>query len=238
MPTVKRLKRPHVTGDGPLVGIDQSARGTAAVALVDGKLADVMFWADTKTAAAKLKDRGALAPVEVKAGDETARTARLEGIKYAVRRFVEKWAPTHAALEDYALARKAFAHVLGEVGGVIRLELWRMNVPFRVYDVQAVKIFTTGKGDAEKADMVLACRDRWERHNFLELGKTDGAAGNVADAYSIAQLLRTELRVRAGLERLEDLEEGARRVLLRTTKQNPRNVLDTPFAENPEHGDG
>jgi len=34
-----------------LVGIDQSARGTAAVALVDGALVDLMYYADNKTAA-------------------------------------------------------------------------------------------------------------------------------------------------------------------------------------------
>jgi Holliday junction resolvasome RuvABC endonuclease subunit len=237
----KRIKKLRAAGAGPLVGIDQSARGTAAAALVDGKLRGLLLYADTKGAAKKLTAQFAvsggdllvtvLEPREAKAGDEAARTARLEHLKYEIRRFVETWNPTHAALEDYALARKAYAHSLGEVGGVVRLELWRMNVPFRVYDVQAVKMFTTGRGDAEKADMILACRDRWEGINFLEYGKTEGAAGNAADAYSIAHLLRAEIRLRAGEISLEDLPEAERRVFLRTTKQRPVNVLDLPFAE-------
>lgn len=234
---VKRLKRLRGPGDGPLVGIDQSANGTAAVALVEGKLCDVLFYADTKTAYKKLRERGALCPMTAKAGDETARVLRLEDLKYAIRRFVEKWCPSHAALEDYALARKAFAHSLGEVGGVVRLELLRMSVPFRVYDVQAVKMFATGRGDAEKADMVLTCRDRWEGLNFLEYGKTEGAAGNVADAYCIAQLLRAELRVRAGAVKLEEIPEDERRVFLRTTKQRPVNILDLSFAAKEEADD-
>jgi len=219
-----------------LVGIDQSARGTAAVALVDGALVDLMYYADNKTAAKKQRELGALAPREVKAGDELGRVLRLADLRVNLGAFLAKWKPTHAALEDYALARKAFAHSLGEVGGLVRIELLLLGIPFRAYDVQGVKIFATGRGDAEKADMVLACRDKWEGRNFLEYGKTDGAAGNVADAYVIAQLLRTELRIRAGEVKLEDLPESERRVFLRTTKQQPVNVLDQPFAK--EVGDG
>ena len=100
----------------------------------------------------------------------------------------------------------------------------------KVYDVQAVKLFATGNGNAEKAEVVIACRDRWDL-NFLEFGKTTGAGGNVADAYVIAQLLRTELDLRAGRTRLEDLPEAERRVFTRTTKQHPVNLLELPFAE-------
>jgi Holliday junction resolvasome RuvABC endonuclease subunit len=226
------MKRLRTTGtaDCPLLGIDQSARGTAAVVLVDGNLVDVLFWADTKADAKRLVDRGARVPREVKAGDEGGRAARLADLREALAALVAKWRPTRAALEDYALARMAYAHHLGEVGAVVRLVLWESAVPFRTYDVQAVKLFATGRGNAEKAEVVLACRDRWERLNFLEYGKSEGAGGNVADAYVIAQLLRTELRLRAGETRLEDLPEEERRVFLRTTKQRPVNLLDTPFA--------
>jgi Holliday junction resolvasome RuvABC endonuclease subunit len=226
---VKRLAR---KSDGcEFVGIDQSARGTAAVALdSEGKLLGVLFWADTKSSAKALHEKGALPPMEVKAGDEGGRTARLDNLRTSLGAFLDEWAPKYAALEDYALARLAFSHHLGEVGAVVRLLLWSRAIQFRVYDVQAVKMFATGKGNAEKADVVLACRDRWEGRNFLEYGKTDGAAGNVADAYVIGQLLRIELRLREGSVRLEDLSEVERRVFQRTSKQRPENLLATPFA--------
>lgn len=214
-----------------VVGIDQSATGTAAVALDEGGLLlGVLFWADTKSAAKTLAFRGAVTPREVRAGDEAGRTARLEDLRLRLGAFLDEWAPAVAALEDYALARMAFSHHLGEVGAVVRLLLWGRRVPFRVYDVQAVKMFATGNGNAEKAEVVLACRDRWERLNFLEYGKTTGAGGNVADAYVIANLLLLETALRAGRARLEDLPEVERRVFTRTTKQHPVNLLDQSFA--------
>lgn len=213
-----------------VVGIDQSATGTAAVALdAAGRLLGALFWADTKTAAKALRDRGALPPREVRAGDEGGRAARLEELRVELGAFLDAWAPAHAALEDYALARMAFAHHLGEVGAVVRLLLWGRRIPFRVYDVQAVKLFATGNGNAEKAEVVLACRDRWDL-NFLEYGRTTGAGGNLADAYVIAQLLRAELDLRSGRRSLEDLTDPERRVFTRTTKQHPVNLLSTDFA--------
>lgn len=217
-----------------VVGIDQSATGTAAVALdAAGKLLGVLFWADTKSSAKALRDRGALPPREVRAGDEAGRAARLEELRVELGRFLAEWTPGHAALEDYALARMAFSHHLGEVGAVVRLLLWGRRVPFRVYDVQSVKLFATGNGNAEKAEVVMACRDLWSL-NCLEFGKTTGAGGNVADAYTIARLLLTELDLRAGRRSLEDLTDPERRVFTRTTKQHPVNLLELPFAARGE----
>lgn len=227
---MKRIKRTKGIELGSILGIDQSARGTAAVILNDGKFVDAVFYADTKRDAQRLGGRGARTPLAVKAGDEVGKIVRLADLKYVLCSFLERWKPTYAALEDYALARQAHSHALGEVGGLVRLELWRAKIPYRVYDVQAVKIFSTGKGNAEKADVILACRDRWEKLNFLEYGKALGAGGNVADAYVIAQLLTTELRIRSGEVSLESLPDEERRVFLRTTKQHLTNILDLPFA--------
>jgi Holliday junction resolvasome RuvABC endonuclease subunit len=227
MPRVKKLM--SLSNHGRLIGIDQSARGTAAVVLEDGKMIDLMFYADNKTTAKKLAERGALMPVQVTAGDELSRILRLEDLKLKLRKFLMKWKPAHAALEDYALARLAYSHTLGEVGAIIKLELFRLSIPFRIYDVHAIKMFATGDGSAEKADMIVACCNQWEKLNFLEYGKDTGAGGNVADAYSIAQLLRTELLIRAGELDLKSIPDEKRRVFLRTTKQKPVNILDTPF---------
>lgn len=226
MPRFKKLKK---SNHDRLIGIDQSARGTAAVILKYGKIQDLMFYADNKTSAKKLSKDGALMPMEVTAGDELSRILRLEDLKFKFRNFISRWRPVHAALEDYALARLAYSHTLGEVGAIIKLELFRLSIPFRIYDIQAIKMFATGRGDAEKADMIISCMNQWEELNFLKYGKEDGAAGNVADAYSIAQLLTTELLIRAGELDLKSIPEEKRRVFLRTTKQKPVNILDTPF---------
>ena len=84
---------------------------------------------------------------------------------------------------------------------------------------------------AEKADMIIACQNRWENIKFLDYGKDEGAGGNCADAYCIAQLLRTELLIRAGEVELKSIPENQRRVFLRTTQQKKVNILDTPFCK-------
>ena len=219
--------------DRVVIGIDQSARGTAAVALREGRLDGQVFVADSKTAARRLAEYGARRPVAVRAGDELSRTLRLDALVNLLAAFVRDYRPTHLALEDYALSRQAFSHSLGEVGGAVRLVALWCRVPFRVYDIQAIKLFATGRGDADKADMIVACRSKWDEVDFHPFGREDGAGGNLADAYVIAQMLWTELRLRSAELKLEDLTDHERRVFLRTTRQQPENLLATPFAAHP-----
>lgn len=237
---MKKLKR--VSSD-IVVGIDQSATGTAAVELVDGKLARFLFFADTKKAAREVNRAGhppdvfrCVTPVTVKgADDHVSKVVRLRRIRDELTRFVALVNPTYVAFEAYSLTRMAIAaRVLGEVGGTVRLLLADLGIPFRLYEVDSVKMFATGKGNAEKADMVLACRDRWDEPNFLVYGKTEGAAGNLADAYVIAQILHLELQVRSGAVAVEDLDKQSKAVLLRTTpKKQPVCILEQPFVEVP-----
>jgi Holliday junction resolvasome RuvABC endonuclease subunit len=236
---MKKLLR---VSDDVVVGVDQSAAGTAATALIDGRLAHVLFFADTKKSAREIKretefrgfDVEAYEPVAVKGtGDEVGKTARLRAIRDALSRFLRGVNPTHVAFEGYSMTKAPItSRVLGEVGGLVRVLLADLRFPFRVYPVEAIKSFATGNAAAEKAEMILACRDRWEGHNFLKFGKTEGAAGNLADAYAIAQLLRLELRVRRGDLTLEEIDKESRAVLQRTTpKRQPVPLLETPFAE-------
>ncbi len=237
------MKRIARTTEDVVVGIDQSASGTAAASLVDGRLAHVLFFADTKRAAREFNRNTqiggftfeAVEPIPVKGDDEVARTSRLAAIRDYVSTFLRRQNPTHVAFEGYSMTRAPVAsRAMGEVGGVLRLLLADLGFPFRVYPVEAVKTFATGNAAAEKAEMILACRDRWEEPNFTRFGKTEGAAGNLADAYVIAQLLRLELRVRRGEEVLEDLDPTSRAVLQRVTpKRQPVPIIETPFAEVP-----
>jgi Holliday junction resolvasome RuvABC endonuclease subunit len=248
------LKRIARRSEDVVVGVDQSASGTAAVSLVDGRLADVLFFADTKKGARELLrefgDPGratfpvaaglpraihVLEPVPVKGDDEVAKTRRLRAIRDALVRFLSRTNPTHVAFEGYSMTRAPVAsRVLGEVGGIVRVLLADLGFPFRVYPVESIKAFATGNAAAEKAEMILACRDRWDEPNFTRFGKTEGAAGNLADAYVIAQLLRLELRIRAGEEDVHRIDKVSRDVLLRTTpKRQPVPLLETPFAEVP-----
>ena len=214
------------------IGIDQSATGTAAVALDErGEVLGKLFWVDTKKAAREHEAEGAVLSPKVASGSEGDRTARLDDLRRRLGAFLDAWRPRLAALEDYAPTKAPLAaRYLGEVGAVVRLLLWARRVPFRAYDPLAVKLFATGRGDAEKADVVLAVRDRWGL-DFLPYGRTNGAAGNLADAFAIGCLLRVEAEVRDGVRTVKELTEGARRVLQRTTKTHPVCLLELPLAE-------
>lgn len=215
-----------------VVGIDQSSAGTAAVALEmdTGFLKGKMFFVPTKRDATDMRDEGAILSPKVAAGDEPGRVARLANLRDKLVSFLISQNPSHVACEDYALARQAHVHGLGEVGGVVRLLCWDYQIPLRLYDVQALKIFATGKGNAQKAEMVAAvAHDYLDFSNYGKAPKFEDAAGNLTDAYVIAQMLRTELLLRSGVYTLQQLPENHRRVYQRTTKQHPVNLLDTNF---------
>ena len=79
-----------------VVGVDQSARGTAAVVLEDGKLAATLFYVQTKKDEKLHRRAGALLSPDVRAGDECGRTARLAGLRVDLARFLSVYPVTHA----------------------------------------------------------------------------------------------------------------------------------------------
>ena len=58
------------------------------------------------------------------------------------------------ALEGYAFGRPNQAHQIGELGGTVRLELWRRGMPYLVVQPNVVKQYATGKGNAGKEQML------------------------------------------------------------------------------------
>lgn len=76
-------------------------------------------------------------------------------------------------IEGYSHGSQHNSHAMGELGGVIRLDLWKRGV--RYIDVAPLRLkkYATGKGLADKTAVVVAARDR--------LGY-DGTNDNEADA--------------------------------------------------------
>ena len=71
-----------------------------------------------------------------------------------------------AAIEGYSYASKNQAHQAGELGGVIRLALHHVGVPFIDVPPTTVKLYATGKGNAHK-DEVLAAAIRAGCHGSV-----------------------------------------------------------------------
>lgn len=81
--------------------------------------------------------------------------------------------------EDYAWGARQLAHQLGELGGVLRLAVFRVAVPFAVVNPATVKKFATGRGNCKKSDVLLAAS--------RQLGYS-GNSHNEADALWILQM--------------------------------------------------
>lgn len=61
------------------------------------------------------------------------------------------------AIEGYAFARPNQAHQVGELGGTVRLELWRRNLPYVEVPPSTVKKYATGRGNADKETVLAEC---------------------------------------------------------------------------------
>jgi len=154
------------------------------------------------------------------------------------------------AVEDYGYASQStrFAEIAEQTGVVKNMFLIGGGC-FRLYDPDSVKLFGTGNGHALKRDMVYALLRNTPNpggggffpealikkiNKKIKNGKEtveeyDGPGTDLADAYWLAQLLRTEMLLRNGAVLMKDLPENQIRVFNRVTKAFPVNVLDRPF---------
>ncbi len=72
--------------------------------------------------------------------------------------------------------------VQSELHGVLKLVLEEANIPYRAYSPSEIKKFATGKGNANKADMIAAAQSKY---------RYPGTSDNEADAihmYHLAKL--------------------------------------------------
>ena len=64
-------------------------------------------------------------------------------------------------IEGYAFGKSFRSHQIGELGGVIRLELYNFAVPFVTIPPKSLKKFVTSSGKGEKSDIKLHLYKRW-----------------------------------------------------------------------------
>jgi Holliday junction resolvasome RuvABC endonuclease subunit len=75
---------------------------------------------------------------------------------------MDLWGPVDlAVIEGYAYGAGGTALCdLAELGGVVRWELHRADVPWIVVPPASLKCYATGKATANKTEMVIAARER------------------------------------------------------------------------------
>ena len=87
-----------------------------------------------------------------------------------------------AVIEGYSYGSAQGAHQIGELGGAVRLLLYRLGVPVVEVPPATLKKFATGRGNADKTAMVVAARERF--------GLTGTTNDNECDAFLLWAMAR------------------------------------------------
>ena len=81
--------------------------------------------------------------------------ARIDEISIAILKLLLSIKSPLVAIEGYAFAkRSSHAHAQGELGGAVRLQLYRAGIPFIEIPPTNRAKFATGRGNANKAEVV------------------------------------------------------------------------------------
>lgn len=110
--------------------------------------------------------------------------ARLDHIDDAIIRLVEQEMPDLVVIENYAYSKIQSMAPIAELGGVIRMSLYRMGYRYIEVSPTSAKKFVTGKGNAEKDSIMMHCLKNWK----VEIGNN-----NAADAFGLCKFGRCYL---------------------------------------------
>ena len=143
-----------------ILGIDQSLTNTG-----------IYFWSEKKEAFHSIKPK--------KLRDE----ARLKFIYDQVEAYLREYEPDLVVIEGYSFGSRGRAiFQLGELGGMLKMLLYNRQTPFRVIPPTTHKKALTGRGNANKAEVM----------DYLENMGLKVADDNQADAYSLVHAVRSQ----------------------------------------------
>ena len=129
----------------------------------------------TETGLARL-NRGRLQAEVVKT--KLRGNPRLDYLEKQITQRIFNANPIGVAIEDYAMGAKGRTFNIGELGGVIRLAVYRAGIPMIEVPPTVLKKFVTGRGNANKASMVKRVSQLW--HSTQN--------DNIADAVALAKV--------------------------------------------------
>jgi len=146
--------------------------------------------------------------------------------------------PHFLGIEDYALGAAQGAHHTGELGGIGKIVAKEAGCKLRLHDPMSIKMFATHNGHADKAWVEAAVKERWGA-DFSEFNPqkakktkknpkgipTRQTSEDLADAFAIAKLVWTEVRLRRGDLVMSELHEKEVQVFNRVTKMYPLSLL-------------
>lgn len=144
-----------------VVGIDQALRNVGVCLNYGGELTTLLF--------KEPDSRGA---------------ERLSSLRRRIMPHVTAHTPDLVAIEGYSHGSTGRKFDLGEIGGVLKVELYDLNIPTIVVPPKVLKKFVTGSGDASKQKMI-----RYVVQVYRYLTAND----NIADAIGLAKFAEVYL---------------------------------------------
>jgi len=145
------------------------------------------------------------------------------------------------AYEGYSYGSRSTALCqMAEVVGAVKFHCYRKGYAIRGIDPLTVKMFATDRGRCLKKDVLDAARVKGfdiPDESFRKVkvkGKVDvcefnGPGTDLADAFFLSEILRTEFLLKEGIITLEGFSKNTKRVFTRVSKAKPVNLIESPF---------
>lgn len=115
---------------------------------------------------------------------------RLNEISLKIVELFKERSVKAVAIEGYSFAsRNSQAHSIGELGGVVRLRLWEMAIPYIEIPPTSRAKFATGRGNASKNEVVSSVSAK------TGLVFSGAGADDMCDAFLLEEMLRVHLGV-------------------------------------------
>lgn len=238
-----------------IFGLDISLDHSGIVILdVNGKVIDYRYLTTTKKMADVDPDHSIF--LSKRGENESKDVFRLRRmneipkvlVKWYSNFFHKKNPSAYYSVEGYSYRSQSTSICqIAELTGYLKLLLFKGGGKIRIHAPTTVKQFATCKGNASKKDVVVSALSNFDipegliqRKMIKKKGKTklppeswwedyDGPVTDIADAYFLARMLYTELKLRSGEITLDKLSENERSQFLRVTKMYPVNILARPF---------
>lgn len=148
-------------------------------------------------------EHGGLFSLTAHAGPEDP-ARRLAELEQMVDRYLRLYPPLPdlVVIEGYAYGAKQNREILGEIGGVIRRHLFRLDVRYVVVAPPTLKRFATGAGNADKFRMIAAAErlgaapanhDEADAFHLRRIGRAAHGLLGALEAHEIDALANAEV---------------------------------------------
>ena len=114
---------------------------------------------------------------------KTLGVGRLLEIESRLVGFLKLHRASVVVMEGYSRNSQHRREEAGECSGVVKLLLYRMQIPTYVISPLSAKLFMTGKGNAKKEEMVAACS---LTPRLIKEGRSRQVQEAIADSYALA----------------------------------------------------